>query len=149
MLTPRRLTAATAVLGGLALAALVVLTSTGVLPLGSAAATGAFLIMMAALAFAVLTVRRIDGRTHRIDLRVKRVENDLARTATAFQRIETRIDRLTESVTASTGGRADDLAAILASLGEDRVNAMARAREVEELGAEIRALRRREAEETV
>ncbi|MEU7001278.1 hypothetical protein [Nonomuraea sp. NPDC046570] len=105
--------------------------------------------MMAALAFAVLTVRRIDGRTHRIDLRVKRVENDLARTATAFQRIETRIDRLTESVTASTGGRADDLAAILASLGEDRVNAMARAREVEELGAEIRALRRREAEETV
>lgn len=149
MLTPRRLTAATAVLGGLALAALVVLTFTGVLPLGSAAATGAFLIMMAALAFAVLTVRRIDGRTHRIDLRVKRLENDLARTATAFQRIETRIDRLTESVTTSTGGRADDLAAILASLGEDRVNAMARAREVEELGAEIRALRRREAEETV
>lgn len=139
MLSPRRL-AATAAFLGILTVVLVVLVVTGALELGAAAAAGAFVISLAALAFLVLSVRRLDGKAHRIDLRVKKHETELARTATALTRIESRIDTLTQAVEQSMARHGDDLAAILASLGEDRVNAMAHAREVEELREEVRAL---------
>ncbi|MFG1702870.1 hypothetical protein ACFLIM_06735 [Nonomuraea sp. M3C6] len=140
MLSPRRLAATAALLAAVAAAVLALLVLADLITFGAAAATAAFLISLAALAFLVLTVRRLDGKAHRIDLRIKKHEAELARTTTALKHIETRLDLLVQAVEDSAGRRADDLGAILASLGEDRVNAMARAREVEELRAEVRAL---------
>ncbi|MFC4114844.1 hypothetical protein [Nonomuraea zeae] len=119
---------------------LVLLVLADLITFGAAAAAAAFLVCLAALAFLLLSVRRLDGKAQRIDLRVKKHESELARTTTALKRIETRLDLLVQAVEDSAARRADDLGAILASLGEDRVNAMARAREVEELRAEVRAL---------
>jgi hypothetical protein len=140
MLSPRRLAATGALLSVLVAGVLVVLVPAGLISLGAAAATAAFLIALAGLAFLALTVRRIDGKAHRIDLRIKKHEAELARATTALKHVETRLDLLVRAVEESAARRADDLGAILASLGEDRVNAMARAREVEELREEIRAL---------
>ncbi|TMR92143.1 hypothetical protein [Nonomuraea basaltis] len=140
MLSPRRLAATGALLSALVACVLVLLVMAGLITLGAAAATAAFLVVLAALAFLALTVRRLDGKAHRIDLRVKKYEAELARTTTALKNIETRLDLLVRAVEESAARRADDLGAILSSLGEDRVNAMSRAREVEELRAEVRAL---------
>ncbi|WP_188190602.1 hypothetical protein [Nonomuraea sp. SYSU D8015] len=142
MLSPRRLAATGALLSAVVAGVLVVLVLTGLITLGAAAATVAFLVALAALAYLVLIVRRLDGKAHRIDLRIKKYEAELARTTAALKNIETRLDLLVQAVEESAARRADDLGAILASLGEDRVNAMARAREVEELRAEVRALTR-------
>ncbi|HEX4816424.1 MAG TPA: hypothetical protein VFV66_27100 [Nonomuraea sp.] len=140
MLSPRRLAATGALLSALVAGVLVVLVVTGPITLGAAAASAAFLVALAALAFLVLIVRRLDGKAHRMDLRIKKYETELARTTTALKSIDTRLDLLVKAVEESAARRADDLGAILASLGEDRVNAMVRAREVEELRAEVRAL---------
>ncbi|MFI7697693.1 hypothetical protein [Nonomuraea sp. NPDC049480] len=142
MLSPRRLAATGALLSAVVAGVLVVLVLAGLITLGAAAATVAFLVALAALAFLVLIVRRLDGKAHRIDQRIKKYETELVRTTTALKNIETRLDLLVQAVEDSAARRADDLGAILASLGEDRVNAMARAREVEELRAEVRALAR-------
>ncbi|MEV4107269.1 hypothetical protein [Nonomuraea sp. NPDC049695] len=142
MLSPRRLAATAAILAALAVGVLALLVIADLITLGAAAATVAFLVALAALAFLTLTVRRLDGKAHRIDLRIKKYEAELARTTTALKKIETRLDLLVQAVEDSAARRADDLGAILASLGEDRVNAMARAREVEELRDEVRALAR-------
>ncbi|WP_219464899.1 hypothetical protein [Nonomuraea rhizosphaerae] len=140
MLSPRRLAATAAILGVLAAAALVVLVLTGLLTWGAAVASGAFAIALAALAVLVLSVRRVDGKAQRIDQRTKKHEAELAGNIAALKRIEARLDRLAEAVEQSATRREEDLGAILASLGEDRVNAMTRAREVEELREEVRAL---------
>ncbi|WP_379507336.1 hypothetical protein [Nonomuraea zeae] len=140
MLSPRRLAATAALLAVLVACVLVLLVLADLITFGAAAAAAAFLVCLAALAFLLLSVRRLDGKAQRIDLRVKKHESELARTTTALKRIETRLDLLVQAVEDSAARRADDLGAILASLGEDRVNAMARAREVEELRAEVRAL---------
>ncbi|MBE1590729.1 hypothetical protein ACFPOI_06810 [Nonomuraea angiospora] len=142
MLSPRRLAATAALLAALTAGVLALLVLAGLITFGAAAVTVAFLVTLAGLAFLVLTVRRLDGKAHRIDLRIKKYEAELARTTTALKNIETRLDLLVQAVEDSAARRADDLGAILASLGEDRVNAMARAREVEELRAEVRALAR-------
>ncbi|MFG6199221.1 hypothetical protein [Nonomuraea sp. JJY05] len=142
MLSPRRLAATAALLAALTAGVLALLVLAGLITVGAAAVTVAFLVTLAGLAFLVLTVRRLDGKAHRIDLRIKKHEAELARTTTALKNIETRLDLLVQAVEDSAARRADDLGAILASLGEDRVNAMARAREVEELRAEVRALAR-------
>ncbi|MBB5777842.1 hypothetical protein [Nonomuraea jabiensis] len=142
MLSPRRLAATAALLAALTAGVLALLVTAGLITFGAAAVTVAFLVTLAALAFLVLIVRRLDGKAHRIDLRIKKYEAELARTTTALKNIETRLDLLVQAVEDSAARRADDLGAILASLGEDRVNAMARAREVEELRAEVRALAR-------
>jgi len=131
---------AAAVLGVLGGALLVISVLTGLLSPGEAAVAGAFAACLAALALLVLMVRRLDGKAQRIDLRVKKYESELARTTTTLKRIDTRLDTLTRAVEESAARRGEDLAAILASLGEDRVNAMTRAHEVEELRAEVRAL---------
>ncbi|MCK2221730.1 hypothetical protein MF672_049180 [Actinomadura sp. ATCC 31491] len=140
MSSPRRLAAIGALLAVVAAAALVTLVLAGRTTAGVAAATAAFLVLLAALAFLAVTVRRLDGKAHRIDLRVKKYEAELARTTTALRAIDTRLGLLVQAVEESAARRAEDIGAILASLGEDRVNAMARAREVEELRAEVRAL---------
>ncbi|MEU7894633.1 hypothetical protein AB0B45_17460 [Nonomuraea sp. NPDC049152] len=114
----------------------------GVLSFAAALAAAAFLLALAALAFLVLTVRRLDGKAHRIDVRVKKIETGLAQTATGLKRIETRIDKLAAAVEEAASRRGQDLTAILASLGEDRVNAMTHAEEVAELRAELYELRR-------
>jgi hypothetical protein len=140
MLSPRRLAATAAILAALAVGVLALLVLADLITLGAAATAVAFLVTLAALAFLVLTLRRVDGKAHRIDLRIKKYEAELARTTTALKKIETRLDLLVQAVEDSAARRADDLGAILASLGEDRVNAMSRAREVEELREEVRAL---------
>ncbi|GAA2685165.1 MULTISPECIES: hypothetical protein [Nonomuraea] len=140
MLSPRHL-AAIAILGGLVLAVLGVLSLTGAVSPAAALAAAAFLLALSALAFLVLTVRRLDGKAHRIDLRVKKIENGLTQSATGLKRIESRIDRLSAAVEESATRRNEDLSAILASLGEDRVNAMTHAEEVAELRAALRELR--------
>ncbi|TDD15453.1 hypothetical protein [Nonomuraea diastatica] len=129
-----------ALLAAVTVGVLALLVLSGTMPLGAAAAVVAFVVSMAALAFLTLVVRRIDGKAHRIDLRVKKYEAELARTTTAIKAIDTRLDLLVRAVENSSARRADDLGAVLASLGEDRVNAMARVKEVEELRAEVRAL---------
>ncbi|MGW0804973.1 hypothetical protein [Nonomuraea sp. NPDC002799] len=139
MPSPRRLAAPAALLAVLTLGALALLVLADLITLGAAAATVAFLITLAGLAFLAVLLRRVDGKAHRIDLRIKKHEAELARTTTALKTIENRLDVLVQAVEDSAARRADDLGAILASLGEDRVNAMARAREVEELRAELRA----------
>ncbi|MEV4060969.1 hypothetical protein [Nonomuraea dietziae] len=140
MLSPRHL-AAIAILGGLVPAVLGVLSLTGAVSPAAALAAAAFLLALSALAFLVLTVRRLDGKAHRIDLRVKKIENGLTQSATGLKRIESRIDRLSAAVEESATRRNEDLSAILASLGEDRVNAMTHAEEVAELRAALRELR--------
>ncbi|MER6505592.1 hypothetical protein ABT158_02215 [Nonomuraea sp. NPDC001636] len=140
MLSPRRLAAAAALLAVVAAGALALLVLAGLLTLGAAAAVAAFAVTLAALALVLLTVRRVDGKAHRIDLRMKKHEAELARATTAVKNLESRLELLVQAVEESAGRRADDIGAILASLGEDRVNAMTRAREVEELREEVRAL---------
>ncbi|MFC4011757.1 hypothetical protein ACFOY2_31315 [Nonomuraea purpurea] len=139
MLSPRRLAATAAALAALTLGVLALLVVAGLITPGAAATATAFLVTFAALAYVTVTLRRVDGKAHRIDLRIKKHEAELAKTTAALRTIETRLDLLVRAVEESAGRRADDLGAILASLGEDRVNAMARAREVEELRAEVRA----------
>jgi Skp family chaperone for outer membrane proteins len=139
MLSPRRLAATAALLGALAAGALALLVLADLITFGAAAATAAFALALAALVLLLLTVRRVDGKAHRIDLRIKKHEAELARTTTALKNIESRLDLLVQAVEDSAARRADDLGAILASLGEDRVNAMSRAREVEELREEVRS----------
>lgn len=143
MLSPRRLAATAAGLAVLVFAALALLTLMGTIEPGTAATAIALLISLGALAFLVFAVRRLDGKTHRIDLRVKKNDAQLAGTAATLKRIETRLDQLARSIEDTAAGRNEDLGAILASLGEDRVNAMARAREVEELRAEVHAMKDR------
>ncbi|MFI6319935.1 hypothetical protein ACIBG8_20535 [Nonomuraea sp. NPDC050556] len=143
MLSPRRLAATAAGLAVLVFAALALLTLMGTIEPGTAATAVALLITIGALAFLVFVVRRLDGRTHRIDLRVKKNDAQLAGTAAALKRIEARLDQLARSIEDTAVRRNEDLGAILASLGEDRVNAMARAREVEELRAEVRGMKDR------
>ncbi|MEU1384792.1 MULTISPECIES: hypothetical protein [unclassified Nonomuraea] len=140
MLSPRRLAAAAALLAVVAAGVLALLVLAGLLTLGAAAAVAAFAVTLAALALLLLTVRRVDGKAHRIDLRMKKQEAELARTTTAVKNLESRLELLVQAVEESAARRADDIGAILASLGEDRVNAMTRAREVEELREEVRAL---------
>ncbi|GAA0943066.1 hypothetical protein [Nonomuraea longicatena] len=137
MLSPRRAAVLAAIVAIAALAALVL---TGVLALAGAAVTGAFAVALAALAFLVLIVRRLDGKTHRIDLRVKKNESGHAATAAALKRVEARLDTLAAAIEKTATRRDEDLGAILASLGEDRVNAMTHAREVERLREQVRAL---------
>ncbi|MEV0379108.1 hypothetical protein [Nonomuraea sp. NPDC050643] len=140
MFSPRRLAATAALVAALALGVLALLVFAGLITFGAAAATVAFLVSLAALALLLLSVRRLDGKAQRIDLRVKKHEAELAKTTAALKNVETRLDVLVQAIEESAARRADDLGAILASLGEDRVNAMARAREVEELREEVRAL---------
>ncbi|MEV3977345.1 hypothetical protein ACIBK9_32030 [Nonomuraea sp. NPDC050227] len=140
MLSPRRLAAAAALLAVVAAGVLALLVLAGLLTLGAAAAVAAFAVTLAALALLLLTVRRVDGKAHRIDLRMKKHEAELARATTAVKNLESRLELLVQAVEESAARRADDIGAILASLGEDRVNAMTRAREVEELREEVRAL---------
>lgn len=140
MLSPRRTAATAAFLGALIVIALVVLVLGGLLPPGAAAATAAFAVALAALALLLLTVRRVDGKAQRIDQRVKKHEAQLAKTATALQRIDAKLGGLAAAIERADVRRDDDLAAILASLGEDRVNAAVRARELDELREEVRAL---------
>ncbi|GAA3711756.1 hypothetical protein GCM10022224_091620 [Nonomuraea antimicrobica] len=140
MLSPRRLAATAAPLAAIILGGLALLVLADLITFGAAATAVAFLVTLAALALALLTVRRIDGKAHRIDLRMKKHEAELARSTAALKNIETRLDVLVRAVEDSAARRADDLGAILASLGEDRVNAMAQAREVQELREEVRAL---------
>ncbi|MER6575370.1 hypothetical protein [Nonomuraea sp. NPDC001023] len=140
MLSPRRLAAAAALLSVVAAGVLTLLVLAGLLTLGAAAAVAAFAVTLAALALLLLTVRRVDGKAHRIDLRMKKHEAELARATTAVKNLESRLELLVQAVEESAARRADDIGAILASLGEDRVNAMTRAREVEELREEVRAL---------
>ncbi|WP_157249891.1 hypothetical protein [Nonomuraea typhae] len=137
MLSTRRAAATAAAVGVLAL---VVLLLTGVFTLAAAAVAAALLVSLAALAFLVLTMRRLDGKAQRIDLRVKKNETSHAANAATLKRIETRLEELSRAVEESAARRTEDLSAILVSLGEDRVNAMAHAREVERLREEVRAL---------
>ncbi|MFD9939349.1 hypothetical protein ACFWYW_01645 [Nonomuraea sp. NPDC059023] len=137
MLSTRRTAATAAILGVLALAALLV---TGVFTLAAAAVAAALLVSLAALAFLVLTVRRLDGKAQRIDQRVKKNESSHAATAAALKRIEKRLEELSAAMEDGAARRTEDLGAILVSLGEDRVNAMTHAREVERLREEVRAL---------
>ncbi|NUR93091.1 MAG: hypothetical protein HOY71_54225 [Nonomuraea sp.] len=140
MLSPRRLAATAALLGVLAAGVLALLVLAGLITLGAAATAAAFAVTLAVLALLLVTVRRVDGKAHRIDLRVKKHEAELARTTAALRQLDSRLELLVQAVEESAARRADDIGAILASLGEDRVNAMTRAREVEELREEVRAL---------
>jgi membrane protein implicated in regulation of membrane protease activity len=140
MLSPRRV-AATAIFGILAIV-LIILVIAGSLTPGAALTTAAFAAALAALAFIALGVRRLDGKAHRLDLRVKQRETGATETVTVLREIESRLDRLADAVERAAGQRDDDLAAILSSLGEDRVNAMTRAREVDELREEVHTLAR-------
>ncbi|NUO96529.1 MAG: hypothetical protein HOV96_14700 [Nonomuraea sp.] len=140
MLSPRRLAATAALLGVLAAGVLALLVLADLLTLGAAATAAAFAITLAALALLLVTVRRVDGKAHRIDLRIKKHEAELARTTAALRQLDSRLELLVQAVEESAARRADDIGAILASLGEDRVNAMTRSREVEELREEVRTL---------
>ncbi|WP_194244169.1 hypothetical protein [Nonomuraea phyllanthi] len=142
MLLPRRWAATAAIPATATVCVLALLVLAGLISFGAAAATLAFLVALAALAYLAFSVRRLDGKAQRIDLRIRKHEAELARTTAALKTIETRLDQVARAVEDSAARRADDLGAILASLGEDRVNAMTRAREVEALRAEVRALAR-------
>lgn len=140
MLSPRRLAATAALLGVLAAGVLALLVLADLITLGAAATAAAFAVTLAALVLLLVTVRRVDGKAQRIDLRVKKHEAELARTTAALRQLDSRLELLVQAVEESAARRADDIGAILASLGEDRVNAMTRAREVEELREEVRTL---------
>lgn len=115
MPSPRALAAIAA--GAAALAAVAALTD--LLSYGEAA-------ILLGVAYLVMIARRVDGKAHRIELRVKRHE-------AALQKVEKQVTALAAKIDDSSAQRQEDLAAILASLGEDRVNAMAQAEELRNL----------------
>jgi Skp family chaperone for outer membrane proteins len=115
MPSPRALAAIAAVAAALAAVA----AFTDLLSYGEAA-------IFLAVAYLVMLARRVDGKAHRIELRVKRHE-------TTLQKLEQQLAALDKKLDDSAAQRNEDLAAILASLGEDRVNAMAQAEELRNL----------------
>jgi|GEM_PF-5416059 len=133
MSTPRKLTLLAAILGPVFLIALTLLASFEVISIAAVIVLGAIATVLAVQVFAVVTVRRVDGKAQRIDARVKRHEAELATVKAATQRLDRRLDEIVELLKEGEHKRDEDLQAILVSLGEDRLASVPRHREIEEM----------------
>ncbi|MFC4057411.1 hypothetical protein ACFOWE_03850 [Planomonospora corallina] len=130
MPTPRQLVLPAAAGGCLALVALVV---SGAVPASDAVLLGAVVLLLGTQALVLLAVRRTDGKAQRVDARTKRCETGLAELTAAAERIGARLDEVAALLSERGLAHDEDLRAILASLGEDRLNAMALRQEVARL----------------
>ncbi|WP_326820422.1 hypothetical protein OHA77_12720 [Streptosporangium sp. NBC_01639] len=137
MPTPRKLTLLAAIVGLLALIALVLLAGADAISVTAAIVLGAIMMVLAAQVLAVATVRRVDGKALRIDNRAKRYEAELAKVRTATERLDRRLDEIVELLREDGRRRDEDLQAILVSLGEDRLAAIPQRLEIEEMVHEV------------
>ncbi|GAB1820665.1 hypothetical protein [Herbidospora sp. RD11066] len=139
MPTLRRLAMLGAAAGTVVLAALAALVLMGVLPVVDALLLVLLGGCLAGLGLLVFSVRRLDGKTQRIDTRVKKLETNLARVTATLGTVSEELAGASKLLAEGAARRDDDLRAVLAALGEDRVNAMFLRNEVE---AEIKEIRR-------
>ncbi|WP_061296827.1 hypothetical protein [Herbidospora cretacea] len=139
MPTLRRLAMLGAAAGTVVLAALATLVLMGALPVVDALLLVLLGGCLAGLGLLVFSVRRLDGKTQRIDTRVKKLETNLARVTTTLGTVSEELAGASRLLAEGAARRDDDLRAVLAALGEDRVNAMFLRNEVE---AEIKEIRR-------
>ncbi|MDP9860750.1 MULTISPECIES: hypothetical protein [Streptosporangium] len=137
MPTPRKLTLLAAIAGSLLLVGLALLVAVDAVSVTAAVVLGAIATVLAAQVLAVATVRRVDGKALRIDNRAKRYEAELAQVKAATERLDRRLAEMVELLREHGHRRDEDLQAILVSLGEDRLAAMPRRTEVEEMVHEL------------
>lgn len=140
MPTPRKLAMTGAGITAIGVAVLVVFTVLGSIRVADALILAGLGAVLGMLAFLVLMVRRLDGKALRIDGRAKKQEAKLQEMSRSLTTMAQRLETITQTVTKGAAQRDEDLQAVLASLGEDRVNAMFLRRE---LDSELRELRRR------
>ncbi|GAA0430294.1 hypothetical protein Acor_45950 [Acrocarpospora corrugata] len=140
MPTPRRLAIMGAGVGTVAIAVLALLVIVGVVEPVEALTLAGLAAVLAGLAFLVLNLRRLDGKVLRIDARVKREERQLTEIAAGLAALTAKLDSISPALAEAAVQHDEDLRAVLASLGEDRVNAMFVRREIE---AELQEIRRR------
>ncbi len=131
MPTTRRLVVAAAAVGALTLAALTVLILLEILELLAGLTLGLLTCALGLMLLVTVAVRRLDGKALRIDGRVKRQEVVLTKVTDALTRVAGRLDQVAEATEAHGSRREEDLRAIRASLGEDRVNTMLVRQEIE------------------
>ncbi|MEU1876534.1 hypothetical protein ABZ470_04420 [Streptosporangium sp. NPDC020072] len=137
MSTPRKLTLLTTIAVPLVVIALTLLAVLGAVPVVGALGLAAAVAVLAAQALTLVTLRRTDGKAQRVDNRVKRQEAELAKVRTAVERLDGRLDEIVSLLRQESGRHEEDLRAILVSLGEDRLTAVPRRREMEELVSEL------------
>ncbi|GIH29281.1 hypothetical protein Aph01nite_75910 [Acrocarpospora phusangensis] len=140
MPTPRRLAVMGAGIGTAAIAVLTLLVIVGMVEPVEALLLGALGAVLGGLAFLLLTLRRLDGKVQRMDARVKRDEQKLAEIAGSLAAVAAKLDAIAPTLAEAAVQHDEDLRAVLASLGEDRVNAMFVRREIE---AELQEIKRR------
>ncbi|WP_067174326.1 class I SAM-dependent methyltransferase [Microtetraspora niveoalba] len=132
MPTTRRLVVAAAAVGALTLATLTVLILLEILEILAGLTLGLLTCAIGLMFLVTLSVRRLDGKALRIDGRVKRQEAALAKVADALAQVAARLDQAGAATDTHGSRRDEDLRAILASLGEDRVNTMLARQEIDD-----------------
>ncbi|MFD0889571.1 hypothetical protein ACFQ08_33970 [Streptosporangium algeriense] len=137
MSTPRKLTLLTTIAAPLVVITLALLTAFGAVPVAGALGLAAAAAVLAAQALTLVTLRRTDGKALRVDNRVKRQETELAKVRAAVERLDGRLDEIVSLLREESGRHEEDLRAILVSLGEDRLAAVPRRREMEEMVSEL------------
>ncbi|WP_214106481.1 hypothetical protein [Acrocarpospora catenulata] len=140
MPTPRRVAVLGAGGGVAGTAVLGLLTVVGVIEALDAATLALLGACLAGVAFLVLGLRRLDGKVQRMDNRVKREAAGLAGVSATLAAVNQKLDSIAPTLAEAAVQHDEDLRAVLASLGEDRVNAMFLRREIE---AELQEIRRR------
>ncbi|GIH74749.1 hypothetical protein [Planobispora longispora] len=130
MPTTRQLVLLTAAAGSLVLITLVLLASTGAVSATAAVLFGMSAVLLGAQVLLITGIRRTDGKALRIDARTKRCEAAIARTAAAVERLGSRLDEISELLGQDRLQHDENLRAILASLGEERLHAMSMRQEM-------------------
>ncbi|WP_068921627.1 hypothetical protein [Planobispora rosea] len=133
MPTPRQLLILAAAAGSVILIALVTLASAGAVSPAVAALLGMAAVLLGVQLLIVTEIRRVDGKALRADARTKRCETGIAQVAAAVERLDSRIGEIAESLGRERHRHDEDLRAILASLGEERLHAMSLRQEMKEL----------------
>ncbi|GII01298.1 hypothetical protein [Planobispora takensis] len=133
MPTPRQLVLPAAAAGLLALVALAALVGTGAVSVTVAVLFGMIVLLLGLQVLVVAGIRRADGKVLRLDARVKRCEAGITQVAAAAERLDTRLGEIAELLNQDRLRRDEDLNAVLASLGEERLHAMSLRQEMREL----------------
>ncbi|WP_449064456.1 hypothetical protein [Planomonospora algeriensis] len=138
MPTPRQLAVPAAAAGSLVLAGLALAVASDALPAADAVVIAGILLLLGVQALVLLSVRRADGKALRADTRMKRCEAELSRLAASTERLGVRLDEITGLLGERDLRHGEDLRAILASLGEDRLHTVSLREEIGRLAAELR-----------
>jgi predicted O-methyltransferase YrrM len=119
-LTPRQLLIVSGLTGGVLVLGLGLLSAFGVVEWSVAVQLALSTAALAGVAVAVLAIRRADGKALRIDQRVKRQEDALAKLSAGVAEVSTRVKDVAQ--VSQTGVKT-----VVAALGEDRAELAAQA----------------------